>query len=89
MRPMKSTIASYSFSKEEIERFEQYRDNQEDYRLQRRFIIFILIANGTPTDTVCKSFKVSPKTIDNWFDKYQREGIDSLNAFNFKKNRRS
>jgi transposase len=89
MKHTEPAIARQSFSKEEIKLFEKYRDNQEDYRLKRRFIIFILIAKGTPIDNVRESFKVSPKTLDNWLNKYLAEGIDGLNSFNSKKKRRS
>jgi|GEM_PF-4305882 len=38
-----SPIVSYAFSKDEIKALEEYRDQQDDFRLKRRFIIFLLI----------------------------------------------
>ena len=85
MKSTKLLISEHDFSKEEIVLLEQYRDNQEDYRLKQRFIIFLQIIDGVSIDTICKTFKISPKSIDNWYKKYVSEGIDSLNVFNYKK----
>ncbi len=79
---MKSrAIFKYEFSENEVDQFIKYRDQQEDYRLKQRFIVFILIAEGVSLDTICKTFKISPKSIDNWFDRYSSKGIDALNSF--------
>jgi len=87
---MKSNpICSYTFSEDEIKTLEEHRDQQEDFRLKRRFIIFLLIIDGVFMDTICKTFKISPKTIDNWFKQYSSKGIDALNAFNYVKKKHS
>lgn len=87
---MKSNpIASYAFSEDDIKELEEYRDQQEDFRLKRRFIIFLLIIDGVLMDTICKTFKISPKTIDNWFKQYSSKGIDALNTFSYVKKKHS
>ncbi len=78
-------IFDYKFSENEINQLIEYRDQQEDYCLKRRFIVFILIAEGVSLDTICKTFKVSPKTVDNWFYQYSSKGIDVLNTFSYTK----
>ncbi len=85
MKSKQKSILEHTFSNEEILLLIEYRDNQEDYRLKQRFIVFLLVIDGVPIDTICKTFKLSPKSIDNWFRKYISEGIESLNSFNYKK----
>ena len=80
-----SPIVSYAFSENDIKELEEYRDHQEDFRLKRRFIIFLQVIEGVSLDTICKTFKISPKTIDNWFNQYSSKGIDALNTFNYVK----
>lgn len=84
-----SPIVSYAFSEDDIKELEEYRDQQEDFRLKRRFIIFLLIIDGVLMDTICKTFKISPKTIDNWFKQYSSKGIDALNTFSYVKKKHS
>jgi hypothetical protein len=63
---MKSVpIEDYKFSESEIEQLEDYAEKQEDYRLKRRFLVFLLIVESVSLDTICKTFKISPKTVDN------------------------
>ena len=80
-----SPIVSYAFSENDIKELEEYRDQQEDFRLKRRFIIFLQVIEGVSLDTICKTFKISPKTIDNWFKQYSSKGIDALNTFSYVK----
>jgi len=40
-------VSSYIFSDEEIVRFKQYRDKQQDGRLRLRFMALIMLATGT------------------------------------------
>lgn len=80
-----SPIVCYTFTEDEIKALEEYRDQQEDFRLKRRFIIFLLVIDGVLIDTICKTFKISPKTIDNWFKQYSFKGIDALNTFSYVK----
>jgi transposase len=84
-----SSIVIYAFSEDEIKALEEYRDQQDDFRLKRRFIIFLLIIDGVLMDTICKTFKISPKTIDNWFKQYSSKGIDVLNTFSYTKKKHS
>jgi transposase len=86
---MKSmSIFDYTFSENEIKQLTEYRDQQEDPRLQRRFIVFLLIIENVSLDTICKTFKISPKTVDNWFRQYISKGIEALNTFNYVKKKR-
>ena len=82
------SIFDYTFSEVQVNQLMKYRDLQEDYRLNRRFMIFILIAEGVSKDIVCKTYKISPKTIENWFKIYVFKGINALNTFNKKKKKR-
>ena len=83
------SIFDYKFSKSDINKLIEYRDQQEDFRLKRRFIVFLLIDEGVSLDTICKSFKISPKTVDNWFKQYVSKGIAALNTFSYLKKKRS
>ncbi len=86
---MKSgAILDYKFSENEIKQLTEYRDLQDDFRLKRRFIVFLLIAEGVSPNTIRRTFKISPKTVDNWFEQYLRKGIDALNTFNYIKKKR-
>jgi transposase len=84
-----SPILDYQFSANEIKQLTEYRDLQEDYRLKRRFIIFLQVIEGVSLDTICKTFKISPKTIDTWFKQYSSKGIDALNTFSYVKKKHS
>jgi transposase len=83
------SISDYKFSKNEINNLTEYRNQQEDFRLKRRFIVFLLIDEGVSLDTVCKTFKISPKTVNNWFKQYASKGIKALNTFNYVEKKRS
>ena len=39
-------VSTFQFSDEEIERLQQYRDNQDDARLNARFIAILMLAKG-------------------------------------------
>lgn len=78
-----SPIFDYRFSEKEIKQLIEYRDKQEDFRLKQRFLVFLFSTEGVPQDTICKTFKISPKTIGNWFKQYLQKGIDALNIFNY------
>ena len=77
-------IQNYDFSKDEIENFRRYRDNQEDARLKVRFIALLLLAIGTGIRDVSDVIGKSPITIERWFEAYVTKGIDSLNSFGYK-----
>jgi hypothetical protein len=39
-------VSKFQFTDEEIARFHQYRDNQDNARLKARFIALLLLAEG-------------------------------------------
>ena len=76
--------SNYQFSDEEIARFHQYRDNQDDARLKTRFIALLLLSEGIEIHTVASVIGKSIKTIENWHRQYRSKGIESLNFFQYK-----
>ena len=77
-------VSNYKFSDEEIERLNQYRDNQNDVRLKARFIALLMLAEGIEINKVASIIGKSIKTIENWHRQYQSKGIESLNFFQYK-----
>ena len=77
-------VSKYKFSDNEIERLEQYRDNQNDARLKSRFMALLMIANGIEINTIASIIGKSVKTIENWHRQYLTRGIESLNFFQYK-----
>ncbi len=78
------TPENYKFSEEETERLKKYRDAQLDGRLKIRFISLIMLAEGCPVPLTAIVVGKKPTTIGRWFEKYQSEGIESLNSFQYK-----
>ena len=77
-------VSNYQFSDEEIARFHQYRDNQDNARLKARFIALLLLAEGIEIHKVASVIGKSIKTIENWHRQYRSKGIESLNFFQYK-----
>jgi len=77
-------VSNYKFSDQEIELLNQYRDNQDDARLQARFIALLMLAEGIEINKVASIIGKSIKTIENWHRQYDIKGIDSLNFFQYK-----
>ena len=77
-------VSNYQFSDQEIARFHQYRDNQDDARLKARFIALLLLAEGMEIHKVASVIGKSIKTIENWHRQYRSKGIESLNFFQYK-----
>jgi transposase len=77
-------VSNYKFSDHEIELLNQYRDNQDDARLQARFIALLMLAEGIQINKVASIIGKSIKTIENWHRQYVTKGIDSLNFFQYK-----
>ena len=77
-------VSNYKFSDQQIEHLNRYRDNQDDARLQARFIALLMLAEGIEINKVASIIGKSIKTIENWHRQYRSKGIDSLNFFQYK-----
>ena len=77
-------VSMFQFSDEEIERLQQYRDNQDDARLKARFIALLMLAKGFELKDVASVIGISIRTIENWHRQYVTKGIESLNFFQYK-----
>jgi transposase len=77
-------VSNFQFTDEEIARFHQYRDNQDNARLKARFIALLLLAEGMEIHKVASVIGKSIKTIENWHRQYRSKGIESLNFFQYK-----
>ena len=77
-------VSNYKFSDQQIERLNHYRDNQDDARLQARFIALLMLAEGIEINKVASIIGKSIKTIENWHRQYRNKGIESLNFFQYK-----
>ena len=74
----------YTFSQEEIEQIEKYRDKQPDARLKVRFIALLMIAKGSEIHFVAHVIGYSLQTIEIWIYQYKSKGLDALNSFQYK-----
>ena len=74
----------FIFNDNEINLLNEYRDHQDDSRLQLRFIAMLLLAKKSDISFVSSIIGKSERTIENWYHKYQTKGIDSLNSFQYK-----
>ena len=77
-------VSDYQFNDQEIARFHQYRDNQDDARLKARFIALLMLAEGIEIHKVAAIIGKSIKTIENWHRQYRSKWIESLNFFQYK-----
>ncbi len=77
-------VSNYKFSDQQIEHLNRYRDNQDDARLQARFIALLMLAEGIEINKVASIIGKSIKTIENWHRQYRNKGIESLNFFQYK-----
>ncbi len=77
-------ITEYVFTDNEVILLSEYRDNQNDSRLQMRFIAMLLLAKGSDISFISSIVGKDIKTIENWFHQYTTKGIDSLNSFQYK-----
>ena len=77
-------VSNYKFSDQQIERLNRYRDNQDDARLQARFIALLMLAEGIEINKVASIIGKSIKTIENWHRQYRSKGLESLNFFQYK-----
>jgi transposase len=77
-------VSNYKISDEETELLNQYRDNQDDARLQARFIALLMLTEGIEINKVASIIGKSIKTIENWHRQYRNKGIESLNFFQYK-----
>ncbi len=80
-------VSTFQFSDEEIERLQQYRDNQDDARLNARFIALLMLAKGYEISDVASVIGKSIRSIDNWHRQYKTKGVESLNFFQYKPKR--
>lgn len=74
----------YTFSQEEIEQIQKYRNKQPDARLKVRFIALLMIAKGSEIHFVAQVIGYSLQTIENWIHQYKSKGLDALNSFQYK-----
>jgi transposase len=77
-------VCEYNFDDAEIERLNDYRDNQPDVRLKIRFIALLMLAEKVEPRTIASIIGKSVKTIENWHHQYVTKGIDSLNSFQYR-----
>ena len=87
MEVRKMDVPTFQFSDEEIERLQQYRDNQDDARLNARFIALLMLAKGYEISDVASVIGKSIRSIDNWHRQYKTKGVESLNFFQYKPKR--
>ena len=57
-------VSNYQFSDEEIERLQQYRDNQNNVRLNARFIALLMLAKGNEIKDAASVIGKSIGTVD-------------------------
>lgn len=76
-------LPDYAFSDTEIDQLRKYRDQQEDARLQVRFITILMIAEKLNLDIISSISGKSKRTIVRWLNMYIERGIDSLCSFQY------
>ncbi|MBT8341131.1 MAG: transposase [Desulfatitalea sp.] len=77
-------VSDYKFDSDEIQKLQEHRDNQQDARLQARFIAMLMLAEKIELKTIASIIGKSAKTIENWYHQYKTKGIESLNSFQYK-----
>lgn len=80
----KPRIEEHHFTDEEIESLKNYRDQQEDSRLKKRFLAFLMVASGISLEQTCEILKVSKQNLQLWYQQYLEGGLERLNQFNYK-----
>ena len=77
-------ISDYTFSNNEIENLQKYRDNQTNTRLKFRFVALLMLAKGICIETISIIIGKSKQTIESWFNLYVNKGIESLYSYGYK-----
>jgi transposase len=78
------TIAHYLFSEEEKHHLQTARDHQDDGRLKLRFVALLMLAEEIAIDAVARVMGKSIPTLERWGEQYLKQGLNSLNSFNYK-----
>lgn len=60
-------VKHYQFNEEESVLLSHYRDNQDDARLQRRFLALLVISEGIAILGVLSIIGISEWTLERWF----------------------
>ena len=81
---MKQFNFTHDFTDDEIEILKKYRDKESNIRLKLRFAALIFIALKTDASVVASGIGISEFTIENWYNQYVSEGIESIASFNYK-----
>ena len=77
-------LEDYHFRAEEVEELKKYREHQKDGRLKVRFIALLMVASQIAISEIVLVLGVSHRSLQLWFDHYLKQGINSLNSFQYK-----
>jgi transposase len=73
----------YEFTNEEIRNIEAHRDKTKDIESKIRLIAMLMLEQNDPI-YVAQIIGVVPLTIENWFQKYFKGGVNELTARDYK-----
>jgi len=65
-------------------KIEKLRRKQKDVRIHNRLAALLWLDRGHSREQVATLLNVSPRTIRNWLDLYQRGGLEALCALDYK-----
>ena len=65
-------------------KIEKLRRKEKDVRIHNRLAALLWLDRGQSREQVAALLAVSPRTVRNWLDLYQRGGLEALCALDYK-----
>jgi hypothetical protein len=65
-------------------KIEKFRKREKDARIHQRLSALLWLADGRTLDEVAGLLDVCPRTVKNWLDLYQTQGLEALCSLEYK-----
>ena len=77
--------ATSNFTLETLVRkkLEKLRRKEKDVRIHNRLSALLWLGQGRPGEEVAQLLGVTPRTIRNWLEIYQRDDLDALRTLDY------
>ena len=84
---MTHPVAEFTLETLVRKKLEKLRRKEKDVRIHNRLAALLWLDRGHRRDQVAALLDVSPRTVRNWLDLYQRGGLEALCALDYQGDR--
>ena len=81
---MEQSSGGFSLDTLSRKRVQKRRREAKDARIHRRLSALLWLNKGYSAEEVAELLDVCPRTVRNWVDLYQQEGLDALCSLEYK-----